>query len=53
MNNPFSVRIDKNGNFLYYAEYYNYRIRKINMKINIVSTVAGTGLQGYNMYIIV
>jgi sugar lactone lactonase YvrE len=45
---PMGVRFNKNGNFLYYIDFYNFRIRKINMKTNIVSTIAGNGVNGYN-----
>jgi sugar lactone lactonase YvrE len=42
------VRFDANGDFLFYIDYLNTRIRKINMKTNIVTTVAGNGNSGYN-----
>jgi sugar lactone lactonase YvrE len=45
---PTGIRFDKNGDFLYYADYYSYRIRKINMKTNIVTTIAGNGVRDYN-----
>jgi hypothetical protein len=42
------VRFDASGDFLFYIDYFNTRIRKINMKTNIVSTIAGNGVSGYN-----
>jgi hypothetical protein len=42
------VRFDSSGDFLYYIDYFNTRIRKINMTTNIVTTVAGNGISGYN-----
>jgi hypothetical protein len=46
---PMGVRFDYNGSFLYYINHSNdHRIRKINMKTNLVNTVAGNGGIGYN-----
>jgi hypothetical protein len=38
---------DSAGN-LYIADYWNYRIRKINAATGIITTVAGTGVSGYS-----
>jgi hypothetical protein len=48
LNFSIGVRFDASGDFLYYSDIYNFRIRKINMKTNIVSTIAGNGVYGYN-----
>ncbi len=43
---PSNVYLDKTGN-IYFCERLNYRIRKINTS-GIISTYAGTGIQGYS-----
>jgi DNA-binding beta-propeller fold protein YncE len=43
---PISIAIDGSGN-LYFADFYNYRIRKVDTS-GIITTVAGTGTQGYS-----
>jgi sugar lactone lactonase YvrE len=42
------VQFDASGDFLFYIDYFNTRIRKINMTTNIVTTIAGNGVSGYN-----
>lgn len=44
--NPLDIRIDKNEN-LYFVDFANSRIRKLS-KTGIISTVTGTGINGYN-----
>jgi sugar lactone lactonase YvrE len=46
LNSPTNVILDDFGN-LYIADYYNNVIRKINT-LGIISTIAGTGTQGYS-----
>ncbi len=46
LNLPGELGIDKAGN-IYVADYFNYRIRKINTA-GIISTVIGTGVFGYS-----
>jgi DNA-binding beta-propeller fold protein YncE len=48
LNGPHSLAFDKPGSFLYIAEYYGHRIRKIDMKTLIITTVAGTGVAGFS-----
>ena len=47
LNFPFSLAIDDTGN-LYLADTVNHRIRKIMKPTGIITTVAGTGNDGYN-----
>ena len=42
ISNPTGLVIDKNGN-LYFSDTGNERIRKINTKTGIITTIAGTG----------
>ena len=42
---PRAVTSDAQGN-LYFAEYYNYRVRKVTRSTGLISTVAGNGVQG-------
>jgi sugar lactone lactonase YvrE len=45
--NPSALAFDAAGD-LYFTDRSNHRIRKITMSTGIISTVAGTGTQGYN-----
>ncbi|MDM8562643.1 cohesin domain-containing protein, partial [Candidatus Marithioploca araucensis] len=38
----------KEGNNLYIGDFYNHRIRKMDLNTNVVETIAGTGGAGYN-----
>jgi hypothetical protein len=44
---PLGVCVDPEGN-LYFAEYGGSRVRKVDIKTGLISTVAGTGVDGYN-----
>ncbi|OYU95544.1 MAG: hypothetical protein CFE21_10395 [Bacteroidetes bacterium B1(2017)] len=46
-NNPAGLLMDKAGNFIF-IDYGNFRIRKINASTLVVTTIAGTGKQGYS-----
>ena len=46
-NRASGLAFDSAGN-LYIADYFNYRIRKINAATGIITTVAGTGISGYS-----
>jgi uncharacterized protein (TIGR03437 family) len=47
LNGPEGVALDSSGN-LYIADTYNHRIRKVTAATGIISTVAGTGVNGYS-----
>jgi len=47
INTPQDLAIDDAGN-IFIADFMNSRIRKVNAATGIISTVAGTGLAGYN-----
>jgi hypothetical protein len=47
LNYPFGAHLDDSGN-LYIADTYNHRIRKVNGKTGIITTVAGTGSKGFS-----
>lgn len=47
LNNPTGLTMDGSGN-LYIADYYNYRIRKIDAVTGIITTVAGNGTYGFS-----
>ncbi len=46
LNEPYEVRFDQAGN-MYFVEMQNHLIRKVDAKRGIISTVAGTGEQGF------
>ncbi|MEM7533719.1 MAG: clostripain-related cysteine peptidase [Chloroflexota bacterium] len=47
LNTPMDVALDKYGN-IFIAEYHNHVIRKVDTETGIISTVAGTGVGGYD-----
>jgi hypothetical protein len=51
LNYPTSISLDcgssKNGN-IYISDRSNHVIRKISIKTNIITTIAGTGFPGFN-----
>ena len=46
LNNPEGIFIDKANN-IYFTEYYNGTVRRIDGTTGIISTVVGYGVQGY------
>ena len=48
LNWPKSVGFDNNGN-IFIADTENHRIRKVDAVTAIITTVAGTGIKGFNM----
>ncbi len=47
LNEPYEVRFDQAGN-IYFVEMKNNLVRKVDAKTGIISTVAGTGKQGFS-----
>jgi uncharacterized repeat protein (TIGR01451 family) len=48
LNNVQDIAVDSKGNILI-ADQYNHRIRKIDVLTGIISTIAGTGGDGFNI----
>ena len=47
LNTPEGVAVDPAGNF-YIADMENYRIRKVTANNNVITTIAGTGTDGFS-----
>jgi PKD repeat protein len=47
LNEPCKPIVDNNGN-LYIADEYNFAIRKVTASTGIITTIAGTGVNGYS-----
>ena len=47
LNEPYEVRFDSEGH-MYFVEMKNNLVRKVDAKTGIISTVAGTGKQGFS-----
>ena len=45
-NEPYEVRFDVEGN-MFFVEMQNHVVRRVDAKTSIISTVAGTGTQGF------
>ncbi|MDA1049176.1 MAG: hypothetical protein O3C40_01680 [Planctomycetota bacterium] len=46
LNEPYEVRFDKQGN-MFVVEMQNHLIRRVDAKLGIISTIAGTGKAGF------
>src|ERR1700680_2639568 len=46
INNPYGLVIGPDG-ALYFCEIGNHRVRRLDLKTNLISTVAGSGQKGY------
>ncbi len=46
LNEPYEVRFDAAGN-MFFVEMKNHLIRRVDAKTGVITTVAGTGKQGY------
>jgi DNA-binding beta-propeller fold protein YncE len=47
LNNPFDVAFDAAGN-LYLSDTFNHRIRRVDAKTGVITTVAGAGAKGFS-----
>lgn len=47
LNEPYEVRFDQNGN-LFFVEMQNHVVRRVDAASGVVSTVAGTGEEGFS-----
>lgn len=47
LNEPYEVRFDSAGN-MFFVEMKNHIVRRVDTKTGIISTVAGTGKQGFS-----
>src|SRR5277367_3806972 len=47
LNGPFDVCFDRAGN-LYFSDTFNSRIRRIDARSNVITTVAGNGEKGFS-----
>src|SRR6266852_2526216 len=47
LNGPFDVAFDAAGN-LYFSDTFNNRIRRVDARTGVISTVAGNGDKGYS-----
>lgn len=46
LDQPFDVAFDKHGH-LYFSDTFNHRIRKVDAKTGVITTVAGSGKKGF------
>ncbi len=46
LDQPFDVAFDKQGN-LYLSDTFNHRIRKVDAKTGVITTIAGNGKKGF------
>jgi DNA-binding beta-propeller fold protein YncE len=47
LNNPFDLAFDPGGNLIF-SDTYNHRIRKIDARTGVISTIAGRGEPGFD-----
>ena len=47
MDNPFHVEFDPRERYLYIADCFNYRVRRLDMRSGEITTFAGNGVQGH------
>ncbi|MQG74053.1 MAG: hypothetical protein FI697_00480 [SAR202 cluster bacterium] len=48
MDNPFHVDIDTSGRYIYFADCFNYRVRRVDLSLGTVENFAGTGKKGHS-----
>ncbi len=47
INAPYHMCVDNNKNCLYFSDFWNFRIRKIDLSTGIINTIAGDGTFNY------
>lgn len=47
LNEPYEIRFDKDGN-MFFVEMKNHVVRRVDAQTGMISTVAGTGKQGFS-----
>ena len=47
MDNPFHVDFDPQERYLYIADCFNFRVRRVDMQSGVITTFAGNGVQGH------
>jgi DNA-binding beta-propeller fold protein YncE len=47
MSEPTNLCFDNARNFLYFTDYWNTRVRRVDLSTGIISTVAGNGTENY------
>lgn len=47
LNEPYEIRFDRQGN-MFFVEMRNHIIRRVDSKTRIITTIAGTGQQGFS-----
>ncbi len=47
LNQPVGVAVDTSGN-VYISDAVNHRVRKVTASTSVITTIAGTGVQGYS-----
>ena len=47
LNEPYEVRFDRHGN-VFFVEMKNNIVRRVDAKTGVISTVAGTGQEGFS-----
>ena len=47
LNEPYEVRFDRGGN-LFFVERANHVVRRVDVKTGVITTVAGTGREGFS-----
>ena len=48
MDNPFHVALDPTETQLYFADCFNFAVRKVDLSTGVVTNFAGNGVQGHS-----
>lgn len=47
LNEPYEVRFDATGHYMYFVEMKNHLVRRVDLHTGVISTVAGSTQEGY------